>query len=387
MTGGIAQRITTHPGEETDPRISPDGNTLAFSAEYEGPTELYTMPLDGGLPVRRTYEGESSTATTWTPDGRVVYTTTHYSTLPQAQMVALDLTDNVTERIPLYTATEGGYDPSGRTLYFVRPAFHNNVTKRYTGGTARDIWKYEEGADEAVELTGDYDGESHHPMVWNGRVYFVSDRDGTMNLWSMDPNGRDVRQHTFHSGWDVKNPAQEGGRIVYQLGADLWLYDIAADQASLIPITLTSDFDQLREKWVDNPMQYLTSVHLHPKGESVVLTARGRVFVAPVGRGRLAQASVKPGVRYRDVTFLPDGERLVGLSDESGELEWVTLPATGVGVEEALTDDGTILRFQGHPFPMGSGWPTPTTTAISGSSTSPPRPRPASPRTVRAWGP
>ena len=86
----------------------------------------------------------------------------------------------------------------------------------------------------------------------------------------------------------------------------------------------------------------------------MVITARGRVFVAPVGRGRLVQASVKEGVRYRDVAFLPDGDRLVGLSDETGELEWVTLPADGIGEDQALTVDGTILRFQGHPSPDGS---------------------------------
>jgi tricorn protease len=353
VAGGVATRITTHLGEETNPRISPDGATLAFTASYEGPAELYTMPLAGGLPVRRTYEADASVATTWTPDGRLVYTTSAFSTLPQNQLVALDLEENAAERIPLYTASEGVYDETGNTLFFVRPAFHNNVTKRYTGGTARDVWRFREGDEEAVELTGDYDGESHSPMVWNGRIYFVTDRDGTMNLWSMDPDGGNVRQNTRHSGWDVKNPDQQGGRIVYQLGADLWLYDIGTGQAAVVPITLSSDFDQLREKWVDDPMDYLTSVHLHPKGESVVLTARGRVFVAPVGKGRLVQASVKPGVRYRDVTFLPGGEELAGLSDETGEFEWVTLPATGVGEEKALTQDGAILRFQGHLSPDG----------------------------------
>lgn len=133
VSGGVAQRLTTHPGEETYPRISPDGAMLAFTAGYEGPAEVYTMPLAGGLPVRRTYEAETSTATTWTPDGRLVYTTTHYSTLPKAQMVALDLAENRVDRIPLYTAAEGVYDETGDNLFFVRPAFHNNVTKRYRG--------------------------------------------------------------------------------------------------------------------------------------------------------------------------------------------------------------------------------------------------------------
>ncbi|MGD8329562.1 MAG: hypothetical protein PVJ49_08995, partial [Acidobacteriota bacterium] len=351
VAGGMAQRLTTHLAEETDPVISPDGQTLAFTARYEGPAELYTMPLAGGVPTRQTYEGDASVATTWTPDGRLVYTTGYYATLPVPQLVAIDLTDHTRERIPLSTASEAVYADNG-DLYFVRPAFHNNVTKRYVGGTARDVWKFAVGAEEAVELTGDYEGESHSPMWWDGRVYFVSDRDGTMNIWSMDRDGGDVRQHTEHAGWDVRDPELSDGHIVYQLGADLWLYDIASDAASRIPITLASDFEQLREKWETNPMQYLTSAHLSEDGDSIVLTARGRVFVAPAGNGRLVQASREQGVRYRDVTFMPDGS-LVGLSDATGEFEWTRLPANGVGNPNPLSDNGTVLRFAGTVSPNG----------------------------------
>ncbi len=354
VTGGLAHRLTTHTGEETDPTISPDGRTLAFTARYEGPAALYTMPLSGGSPTRWTYDAEPSIATTWTPSGELVYTTTHFSTLPQSQLVRLDLTDGTRTRVPLYTATEGTWDASGKTLWFVRPAFHNNVTKRYMGGTARDVWKYVEGAPEAEELTKDYRGESHSPLWWNGRVWFVTDRDGTMNLWSMDESGGDVRQHTRHSGWDVRNPDLQDGRIVYELGADLWLYDIATGADRMIPITLASDFDQLREKWVDEPMRYLTSAHPSPTGDRVVLTARGRVFVAPTGPGRFVRASVEEGVRYRDVVFLPDGKDLAGLSDETGEFEWVTLPATGVGEGRTLTTGGDVLRYEGVPSPDGT---------------------------------
>ena len=317
VVGGVAQRLTTHQADETNPIISPDGQTLAFTARYEGPAEVYTMPLSGGVPVRRTYEAETSVATTWASDGELVYGTSHYSTVPKPMLVRLNLADGTRSLVPLISATEATYDAGGNTLYFVRPAYHNNVTKRYTGGTARDVWKFQEGAADAVELTGDFNGESHSPMWWNGRVYFVSDRDGTMNLWSMDENGGDLQQHTQHSGWDVKSPSLSQGRIAYRLGVDLRLYDIASGQDGEIAITLASDFDQLREKWVKNPMQYLTSAHIHPEGESVVLTARGRVFVAPVGSGRLVRASRKDSVRFRDVVFMPDGT-LLGLSDETG---------------------------------------------------------------------
>lgn len=351
--GGVARRLTTHPGEETHPVISPDGKTLAFSATYEGPTELYTMPLDGGLPIRRTYESEASLAMGFSPRGLLLYSTSAYSTIPNPQLVLLDLDTGGTSRIPLHQASDGSFTPSGKTLYFSRPGFHNNNTKRYQGGTARNIWKYTDGEAEASNLTADFPGENFAPMWWEGRVYYVCDRDGDWNVWSMDEDGRDLKQHTFHSGWDVRSPSLHGGKIVYQLGADLRLLDIANNEDRLIPITLASDFDQLREKWVQNPMEHLTSALPHPKGESVVLTSRGRVFVAPVGSGRLVRASYKEGVRYRDMTFMPDGRSLLGLSDESGELEFVLLPADGVGDEKILTKDGTILRFQGHPSPDG----------------------------------
>ena len=351
--GGLARRLTTHAAEETDPVISPDGSTIAFTGRYEGPAEIYTMPIGGGLPVRRTYEADASVATTWTPDGRLVYTTRALSGVPKPMMVALDLESGVAAPLPLSGVSEGTYDDSGNELYFVRPAFHNNVTKRYTGGTARDVWRFAAGDAEATELTGDYGGESHSPMSWGDRVYFVSDRDGTMNVWSMREDGSDARQHTRHSGWDVKNPALDDGRIVYQLGADLWIYDIAANASQQIDIRLASDFDQLRERWVDDPMDYLTSAHIHPDGESIVLTARGRVFVAPAEDGRLVRVSRTPGVRYRDVVFMPDGESLLGLSDETGELEFVRLPVDGVGEGEAITSDGGVLRFRGVPSADG----------------------------------
>ncbi|HEX9729704.1 MAG TPA: S41 family peptidase [Gemmatimonadales bacterium] len=350
--GGVARRLTTHAAEETNPVISPDGTTLAFTARYEGPAELYTMPIGGGVPTRWTYEGDASVATAWSPDGRLVYTTRHYNGLPKPQLVQLDLRDGTRSLIPLADASEVAFDGTA-ALYFVRPAYHNNVTKRYTGGTARDVWRFAQGAEEAVELTGSYDGESHSPMTWNGRVYFVSDRDGTMNLWSMAATGGDLRQHTRHSGWDVKNPALSDGRIVYQLGADLWRFDVASNADRRLAITLVSDFDQLREKWVTNPMDYLTSAHLDPAGERVVLTARGRVFVAPVGDGRLVRASRKDSVRFRDVAFMPNGDSLLGLSDETGELEFVAIPANGVGADRRLSNDGTMLRFAGVPSPNG----------------------------------
>src|SRR5262249_41229972 len=201
------------------------------------------------------------------------------------------------------------------TLFFTRLPFQGSHTKRYKGGTAQSVWKYTEGEAEAVPLTADYPGTSKTPLAWNGRVYFLSDRDGSMNVWSMDESGHDLRQHTRHKGWDAEQASLSDGRIVYKLGADLRLLDLGSGGGRALEIRLSSDFDQVREAWVKKPFDYLSAIALAPKGDKVALTARGQVFVAPAKAGRLVEVTRRPGVRYRRATFLPDGKGLVALSD------------------------------------------------------------------------
>lgn len=353
VQGGMAQRLTSHLGTESHAAFSPDGKLLAFSAEYEGPTEVYTMPSGGGLPTRRTFEGGTAVVAGWTPDGKVLYSTRRFSTLPDWQLATVDVQTGEQKVLPLSQASEGVLDPAGKTLFFTRLPFQGSSTKRYQGGTIQHLWKYTLGETEAVPLTEDFAGTSKDPTWWQGRIYFVSDRDGTMNLWSMNPAGADLQQVTKHKGWDVKSPALSEGRIVYQIGADLHLYDLASKTDRLIPITLGSDFDQEREKWVKKPTDYLTAAHLAPDGERLVLTARGQVFVAPAVQGRLVDATHDASVRYRDASFLSDGKSLIALSDATGELEYYRLPANGVGKPEQLTSDGKVFRFGALASPDG----------------------------------
>lgn len=354
VKGGAALRLTTHPGLETSAVISRDGKSLAFSAQYDGPTEAYVMPLDGGLPKRLTWDGEDARPVGWTADGKVLVATRAHSTLPDEQLVAIDPASGVEILLPLAQASDGAYDEAGKRLAFTRLSFQGSSTKRYQGGTAQNLWRYDDGAAEAIPLTGDFKGTSKNPMWGKDRLFFLSDRNGTTNLWSVTPDGKDAKALTRFADFDIRHADLHDGRIVYQHAGTLRLFTVRDGKDEVIPVTLTSDFDQTRDRWVKKPFDYLTRFSISPDGEKLALTARGSVFVAPVKPGgRLVEIPKPPGARFREACFLPDGQSLVAQTDETGEIEMVKLPVNGVGAPELLTQDGNVFRFAPVPSPDG----------------------------------
>jgi tricorn protease len=334
LVSGITSRLTTHEGVETNPLFSPDGQQLIFCGEYEGVRELYAMPLDGGVPRRLTYDLSGDVPACWTPDGKLLYRTSRYNTLPSPQLIKLDLATLATEPLPLAEASEGSYDKNG-TLFFTRLPYQGSSTKRYKGGLIEQVWRFD-GKQEAVNVTGDFDGTSAHPMCYEGRVYFLSDRDGTMNIWSMDGTGKDLKQQTFSKGWDLQSPALSDGRIVYQKGADLVLYDIRANTEKTLDIRLVSDFDQRKPRWIKSPMSSVTFSDLSPNGNYAVVISRGRLFVTPAKSDRWVEVNRRSGIRYTAVQFINEKDLAV-LSDESGEYEIWSVSADGSTPARQLT--------------------------------------------------
>ena len=350
VSGGSAKRLTSNPGIERMSAISPDGQTVAFMAHYEGPTEVYTMPIAGGMPRRRTWDGDAAPAG-WSPDGRLIVTTRRYSTLPDPRLVLLGANGDH-ELIPLASGSEAAYSSDGHTLFFTRFQNQGSSTKRYQGGFIQNLWRFD-GSGEAAPIAGDYVGISHNPMFWNGRVYFLSDRTGVMNVFSVDPAGHDLKQESHQKIFDIESASVSDGRVVYACAADLWTLDLKTNQESIIPIALSSDFDQLREHWVKDPIHYVTDTHASPDGHSVVFTSRGEVFVVPAKAGRVIKVAADPSVRYRSARFAPDGKSIIALSTASGETEFWKYSANGEGKPEQWTKDAKVLRWDGMLSPDG----------------------------------
>jgi len=342
LASGTNARLTTHQGVETNPVISPDGKQLVFTGQYEGVSELYLMDINGGVPRRLTYDfdGYYVHISGWTKDGKIIYRSSRNTLLPIPQLLRLDPVTLVSETIPLWEASDGCYDNEGN-LYFTRLPNQGSQTKRYKGGFIEQIWKFD-GKTEARCLTADFEGTSRSAMIYNDRIYFLTDRDGTMNIWSMDKNGKDLKQHTFSKGWDLKGPSMDGEKIVYQKGADLWIYDCQANTEKILNINLLSDFDQRKPKWIKSPVGSITYSDISPNGNYAAIISRGRVFVSPSKSDRWVEVIRKSGIRFREVHFIND-KSLALLSDASGEFEVWKVNADGSDSARQVTKKTTTL--------------------------------------------
>jgi len=299
------------------------------------------MASTGGIPKRLTFANSWEVkAIGWMADGKILYTTRSESPLEDNQLIKLDPVSLTNELIPLAQAADGAFDTNGN-LYFTRFAFQGSHTKRYKGGTAQNIWKFAGNA-PSVCITCDYTGTSRGAMFYKDRIYFSSDRDGTMNIWSMNTEGKDLKQHTFSSGWDLMSAYQHDSKIIYQKGADLGLYDIDKNEDKILEITIQSDFDQRSPHWIKNPTEKISYWEVSPGGKFIALISRGRLFVSPANGSRWVEITRKSGVRYKMVAFL-DEKTVVYLSDESGEYEIWRAPADGSGIPQQLTRNAKVL--------------------------------------------
>ena len=310
VAGGDAQRLTTHQGIETHAAISPDGQWIAFSAGYEGPTEAYVMPIAGGTPRRLTWYGSRVEVAGWSPRGEVLIATRHLHPLGRAQLVAVSREGDKQSVIPLESSESAAF-VDAKTLVYTRGNRGIDNVRAYRGGAASSLWRFNiDGGAEAVPLT-QMTSNSARPMAWKGRVVFVSDRDGVMNLWSMDRDGRGLRQHTRHKALEVRGASISGDRVVYQLGADIHLHDLASGQDRVVPIRLVSDFDHQRERWIRNLMTRLNEIKFSANGERALIVARGRVITAGIGNLRRVNIAVPAASRARSAAFMPDGKSVL----------------------------------------------------------------------------
>jgi tricorn protease len=354
--GGTAKRLTTHPALETQARISPDGRQVAFVASYDGQPDVYVMPIGGGEPKRLTFEGPRVILSGWTPDGRVAYASDNAVGPSWRFMPRLvDPATLQTEELPLADANEIAVAADG-TVYFTRFGLHvtGDNARRYRGGAMAELWQWRPGEPEATRIAPAHGANLMRPMVGEVGLVALSDLDGAYNLAAVDPASGEVRVLTRHAGFEVRSPAIDGHRVVYQHGADLRILDLATGDDRTVPIRLASDFEQRRERFIRNPLNFVTGVTLAPDGSRVAIAARGRAATAGLGPVRRIDLAAPPDARVREAHLSLDGRTVHAIVDADGRSEIVALPADGSPGGRALTRDGSVHRWRLHPSPDGT---------------------------------
>lgn len=347
--GGRATRLTTHAGQEIRATASPDGKWVAFNGDYDGPSEVYVIPSTGGSPKRLTFDGGTDAAIGWTPGGDVLVSILSASgPTGQREVATVDPTTGKRHVLPLADVTDAAVSADGKSLYFTRfgVPYSNDSLRVYRGGLLSRLWRFDlAGTNEAVPLPApDQSANERLPMIWGDRIYVMSDRDGRDNLWSMKFDGSDRRQLTHHADFSVRNPSMSGGKIVYQLGADVHVYDIASNADRAVPLELTSDFAQEHRRIVRNPLDFFESAAFAPNGERVAVTALGHV--ALMGQGALRRIDIAAGTddRLRGAVVSPDGHWVFAIAETGDNFEIWRYAADGSPKREQLTHDAAGFR-------------------------------------------
>ncbi|MBW9199119.1 protease [Bacteroidales bacterium SW299] len=354
IAGGEARRLTSHVGYEIFPRFSPDGKTIAFTGEYDGNREVYIIPADGGEPRRLTYTatnarddvgdrmGPNNIVMTWTPNGEGVVYRNRISDGFDGRLWTAPLSDGMPQALPL---PEGGfcsYAPDGKRMAYNRVFREFRNWKYYRGGMADDIWLYDPDAKKVENLTNNV-AQDICPMWIGDDIYFISDRDRTMNLFVYHTATRQTEKITDYTDYDIKFPSTDGKQIVYEYAGYLYRFDPQTGKNEQIRITLNAEniYARTEQKHVAD---YVTAARLSADGKRLAVTARGEVFDVPATKGVTRNISRTPGANEREADWSPDGRYIAYISDRTGETEIYLQPAEGGEPVQLTTGNDTYIR-------------------------------------------
>ena len=316
-SGGVARRLTAGLAEPATPSLSPDGKWLAYVGRDEQHPEVYLMPAQGGPARRLTWLGPDVQVRGWTPAGEIVFVTTHGQPFfRNYRAFTLDVQGGLPRELGLGQVNHIAFGPGG-AIVIGRNTTDPARWKRYRGGTAGHLW-VDPAGDGAFRRLSELPGNITSPMWVGARIYYLSDAEGVGNLYSCRPDGSEARRHTDHDDFYARHAQSDGERIVYQCGADVWLFDPAQGATTRVDIRVSGHRTQAARKFVP-AAEHLGGFHVHPQGHSVLLDARGKLYSMALWEGAVRQLGAADGVRYRHGQWLADGSTLVGVSDASGE--------------------------------------------------------------------
>lgn len=368
--GGVARKLTSNIGYEMFPRFSPDGKMIAFTAQYDGNTEVYVIPSTGGEPRRLTYTatlerddigdrmGPNNIVIDWTPDGKnILYRTRAYSFNDfTGQLMTVPVDGGLSTKIPLKNGGFASFSPDGKKLAYNYVFREFRTWKRYKGGMADDIRIFDFASKTSEKITDNLN-QDIIPM-WSAdgkKIYYISDRDNYMNLYEYDIAFKNTRQLTKYNEYDIKFPAAGENAIVYENGGYIYKYSMVSAKAEKVPIYITNDITWSRPVWKDLSKS-ISSFSLSPNGERILGVARGDIFSIPAKKGITYNLTNSCEANDKSADWAPDASGYAYISDKDGEFN-IWFRDIKSGKERKLTDiKGYIFGFEWSPDAKYIAW-------------------------------
>ena len=345
--GGNATKLTSPKGTEMFPRFSPDGATLAFSGNYDGNMDIYTLATGGGIPTRITHHGMSDRLLDWYPDGEnLLYTSSMNSGKQRfSQFYKIGKAGGLPEKLPMAYGEFGSLSPDAKKIAYTDRSRIFRTWKRYRGGTAADVWIFDLETYKAENIT-EHVANDELPMWVGQKIYYLSDKGPSerFNLWMYDLETEAHKQVTFFTDFDVHFPSQGPGEIVFEAGGKLHLLDVSTNAYEEVPITVVSDLMAVKPS-KESVEKYVQSMSIAPDGNRVVVEARGEIFSLPAEKGVTKNLTHSSGYAERFPAWSPDGKYIAYWSDKSGEYELTVRDLSAGGMEKKLTNLGPGFRY------------------------------------------
>ena len=334
LSGGTAIRLTSDIGYESLPHFSYDEKWIAFSGEYDGNTDVYVIPAEGGEPKRLTFHPGGDFVQGWTPDGKILFRSGREGRPTQTnKFYTVSPEGGLPTSLGVPRAAYGEVSEDGKYVAYTPITGWDAEWRNYRGGQAMPIWIVDLKTKDLIR-TEQKDQERHLDPVWhNGSVYFISERDYTANIWSFNPQTKEEKQITFHKKFDVKSLDANSNGIIYEQGGYLHFLNPNTLASNQLNIEVKADLNFSRPRWENVTGRNLSNANLSPKGNRAIFEYRGEIFTVPKANGTWRNLTNSPGVADRFPIWSPKGDKVAWFSDKSGEYQLVIADQRGLNQE------------------------------------------------------
>ncbi len=330
INGGIAIRLTSDDGYESNPHFSNDGKWIAFTAQYDGNSDVFVIPSSGGEPKRLTYHSAGDFVQGWTPNGDVLFRSNREGRPTQtSKFFTVSTNGELPIALDIPRAAYGEMSSDGKHVAYTPITGWDEEWRNYRGGQAMPIWVVDLKTKELI-TTPQPDRERHlHPVWLNGIVYYISERDYTSNIWSFNPKTKAEKQLTFHKKFDTKSLDASDDMIVYEQGGLLHTLNPSNGTIKTLNIEVKADLNFSRTRWENVTGRQLSNPNISPNGKRAIFEHRGDIFTVPKENGTWRNLTNSSGIADRAPIWSPKGDKITWFSDKSGEYQLVIADQDG----------------------------------------------------------